>query len=72
VSADNIIVVDLMHDDASFIGDAKLTAANRYWAKAVASALKGLRVPMDASIVFRRQGVTIRQARLDFLCRGES
>jgi hypothetical protein len=72
VTVSPTVNVDLMHDDSSFIGAHKLTPATRYWAKAVASALKGLSVPLNASIVFRRQGTVVRQARLDFLLRVES
>jgi hypothetical protein len=67
-----VIAIDLMHDDSAYIGRHKLTPPTRYWAKAVASALKALGTPMDAAIIFRRQSVTIRQARLDFMLRGEA
>ena len=70
MSAD-AITIDVMHDNSTFLGAHKLTPSTPFWAKAVASALKALGTPMNAAVVFRRQSVTIRQARLDFLLRGD-
>jgi hypothetical protein len=63
------VYVDVAHDDSTFISTHKLTPSTRYWAKAVASALKGLGLPLSSAITFRRQGSVIRSVRLDFLCR---
>jgi hypothetical protein len=72
MSASPTVYVDIAHDDSTYIGPHKITPPTRYWAKAVASALKALGTPMNAAVVFRRKSVTIRQARLDFLLRGDA
>jgi hypothetical protein len=65
----NTITVDIMHDDSSFVGAVKLRPATRFVQKAVATALRGLGLPLSSSISFRRQGRIVRSARLDFLLR---
>jgi hypothetical protein len=69
MSYDNAVVVDLMHDDASFIGPHRLTPPTPYWPKAVASALRGLGAPKTARLTIRRQGKPIRFVALEFLDR---
>lgn len=69
MSADNIIFVDLMHDDSAYIGAHKLTPATRFVQKAAAMALQGLGLPLSSVLAFRRHGRTIRSVRLDYAIR---
>jgi hypothetical protein len=66
-----VVTIDVMHDNSTFIGSAKLTPPTRFWAKAVADTLDRLRVPKETSITFRRRGVAIRHVALEFLMRGD-
>ena len=72
MTASPTVTIDVMHDNSTYLSAHLLTPATPFWAKAVASALKGLRVPMHAAITFRRRGVVIRTSRLDFICRENS
>ena len=66
---DNTVTIDVAHDNSTFLGAQKLTPSTPFWAKAVASALKGLGLPLDSAVTFRRQGSVVKATRLDFLCR---
>ena len=66
------VYVDIAHDDATYISAHKLTPPTRFWAKAAASALRGLGLPLDSAVTFRRRGETIRKSSIGFLLRENS
>jgi hypothetical protein len=69
MSASPVITVDVDHENATWISTHKLTSPNRFWAKAAATALRGLQLPLDSAITFRRQGDAIRHSSIGFLLR---
>jgi hypothetical protein len=72
MSADNIITVDIMHDDSAWIGKLLLTPPTKFCQKAVATALSGLGLPPSSSIAFRRHGRVVRTVSLEYAVRGKA
>jgi hypothetical protein len=66
------ITIDVMADGAAYLKELRITPPTKFWAKAVASALKGLRVPLDSAVTFRRQGSIVKTSQLGFLLRGDA
>jgi hypothetical protein len=67
--SDSTIFVDLAHDDSAWIGKLLLTPPTKFCQKAVATALRGLGLPLSSSISFRRQGRVVPQVQLGYACR---
>jgi hypothetical protein len=65
----NVILVDVMADDATFISTHQLTPPTRYWMTAAATALRGLGLPLDNPLTFRRRGEVIRHSSIGYLLR---
>jgi hypothetical protein len=67
-----IVTIDVMADKSTWLRDVKLTPPTKFWPRAVADALSGLRVPKDTCITFRKRGIAVRHVALSHLLRGDT